>query len=163
MTSTTPTRPAPIRPVHQIRLGTLKAAIWAFPTERNTLRYSVTLQRIYKDKGLWRRSDVYRRDDLLTLAKVLDLAHSWIHAQDRSAAQRPQTPQEQPRSQPPSNPIRPAEPATTARGTTPSSAERAATSAAPTPSRAKATRMVASAPKSGITPAAEPSAQAPAA
>ncbi len=69
------------RPIHTVRLGTVKAAIWANPTPRDTIRYSVTLQRIYKDKGLWKRSDTYRRDDLLTLGKVLDLAHSWIHAQ----------------------------------------------------------------------------------
>lgn len=69
------------KPVHQIRIGTLKAAIWANPTRRNTIRYTVTLQRIYKDTGLWKRSETYRRDDLLTLGKVLDLAHSWIHAQ----------------------------------------------------------------------------------
>lgn len=68
----------PQKPAHQIRLSTLKAAIWANPTVRGTVRYSVTVQRIYKDRGLWRRSETFRRDDLLTLVKLLDLAHTWI-------------------------------------------------------------------------------------
>jgi hypothetical protein len=79
------TQNTPTRPVHQVKLGSVKAAIWANQTNRNTMRYTVTVQRIYKDRGLWKRSDTYRRDDLLTLAKVLDIAHSWIHEQQQFA------------------------------------------------------------------------------
>lgn len=70
--------PDKVRPVHEIRLGTIKAAIWANMTQRNTVMYTVTLQRSYRTGGLWKRSETFRRDDLLTVAKVLDLAHSWI-------------------------------------------------------------------------------------
>ncbi len=80
-----------VRPVHQIRLGIVKAAIWANPTHRNTVMYTVTLQRIYKTGGLWKRSETFRRDDLLTVAKALDLAHSWIHREQANAASRSAT------------------------------------------------------------------------
>lgn len=75
------------KPVHLVRLGTIKAAVWANRTQRNTIRYTVTIQRLYKDKGLWKRTETFRRDDLLLLGKVLDLAHSWILAQPTKPAE----------------------------------------------------------------------------
>ena len=39
------------KPVHDVRLGAIKAAIWANSTPKGT-RYSVTLTRLYKD-GDW--------------------------------------------------------------------------------------------------------------
>ena len=68
----------PVRPVHEIRLGRVKAAIWANETEHG-IRHSVTLCRVYKDQGdKWKTTDSFGRDDLLVLAKVSDLAHTWI-------------------------------------------------------------------------------------
>ncbi len=66
------------KPVHQIRLGTVKAAVWANPTDDGRKRYSVTVQRIYRDNDEWKRTTTFGRNDLLVLAKVLDMAHSWI-------------------------------------------------------------------------------------
>ena len=65
------------KPVHEVRLGTVKAAIWENRTE-NGLRFNLTVARIYKDGDQWRSTDTFGRDDLLLLAKVVDLAHSWI-------------------------------------------------------------------------------------
>lgn len=66
------------RPVHTVRLRNIRAAIWANETEQGT-RYNATLCRLYKDaEGFWRSSDSFGRDDLLLLAKVADLAHTWI-------------------------------------------------------------------------------------
>ena len=68
----------PTRPVHEIRLGAVRAAIWQRETESG-VRHSVTLERLYKDaEGRWKGSDNLGREDLLLAAKVLDLAHSWI-------------------------------------------------------------------------------------
>ena len=54
----------------EIRLGRLKAAIWANPTDNGT-RYNVKLSRIYKDnEGNWSSSDSFGRDDLLLLAAL---------------------------------------------------------------------------------------------
>jgi hypothetical protein len=77
------------RPAHEVRLGRLKAAIWANDSEHG-VRYSVSVARVYKDgQGRWQTSESFGRDDLLTLAKVLDRAHSWIceatQAQDGAA------------------------------------------------------------------------------
>lgn len=74
-----------VRPVHEVRLGRIRAAIWENRTE-NGPRHNVTLSRLYKDEqDDWRDSDSFGRDDLLVLAKVADLAHTWIC--DQSAQQ----------------------------------------------------------------------------
>ncbi len=69
------------RPVHEIRLGRIRASIWSNPGERGPL-YSVSLCRLYKtDAGEWADSASFHRDDLLVVAKVADLAHTWVHEQ----------------------------------------------------------------------------------
>lgn len=66
------------QPVHVVRLRNIRAALWANDTEYG-VRHNVTVARLYKDDdGQWRTSDSFGRDDLLLLAKVLDLAHTWI-------------------------------------------------------------------------------------
>lgn len=64
-------------PLHVIRIGKVKAAIWANTTEFGT-QCSVTFERLYRQDDAWKRSDSFGRDDLLVLAKVADLAHTWI-------------------------------------------------------------------------------------
>ena len=68
------------RPVHEIRLGRIKAAIWENETQNGT-RNNVTISRLYKDGDQWRDSTSFGRDDLPLVAKVVDEAHSWIFAQ----------------------------------------------------------------------------------
>jgi len=68
------------KPVHEVRLGAIKAAVWRNETE-NGVRFNVTFSRLYKDGDQWQSTDSFGRDDLLTVAKVADLAHSWIFAQ----------------------------------------------------------------------------------
>ncbi len=65
------------RPVHEIRIGRIKAAIWGNETD-NGIRHNVTVSRIYKDKDVWKDSDSFGRDDLPLVAKVVDRAHDWI-------------------------------------------------------------------------------------
>ena len=65
------------KPVHDVRLGLIKAAIWE-NTVGDIVRYNVTFSRIYKDETEWKTSETFGRDDLLVLAKVADQAHSWI-------------------------------------------------------------------------------------
>lgn len=66
------------RPVHEVRLGRVKAAIWGNETEHG-VRYRVTVCRVYKDgDDKWQTTDSFDRDDLLVLAKVSDMAHTWI-------------------------------------------------------------------------------------
>lgn len=72
------------KPVHEVRLGSVKAAIWQNETSSGK-RYSVTVSRLYKDGDEWKRSDSFGRDDLPLLAKVVDQAHSWIFENARPA------------------------------------------------------------------------------
>ena len=65
------------KPVHECRLGSVKAAIWENQTENGT-RFNVTVSRIYKDGEKWQSTESFGRDDLLLLGKVVDLAHTWI-------------------------------------------------------------------------------------
>ena len=74
---TTPSRNT--RPVHEIRMGLIKAAIWGNQTEEG-IRHNVTFERRYRDGEEWKSTHSYGRDDLLTLATVANEAHSWIVA-----------------------------------------------------------------------------------
>ena len=65
------------RPVHECRMGRVKAAIWANETETG-IRHNVTVSRIYKDGDDWKDSTSFGRDDLPLVAKVVDQAHDWI-------------------------------------------------------------------------------------
>jgi hypothetical protein len=76
------------KPVHEIRLGRIKAAIWENETQNGT-RHNVTFQRIYRDEGgQWNTSDSFGRDDLPLVAKVADLAHTWIFQQGQASSER---------------------------------------------------------------------------
>lgn len=68
------------RPVQEIRIGRVKAAIWENETQ-NGSRYNVTLKRVYKDGDEWKTSDSFGRDDLPLLIKVLDRAHTFCYEQ----------------------------------------------------------------------------------
>lgn len=69
------------RPVHELRLGRIKAAIWENSTQ-NGARHNVTVSRLYKDGDDWKDSTSFGRDDLPLVAKVADMAHSWIFEQN---------------------------------------------------------------------------------
>ena len=72
------------QPVHEIRLGRVRAAIWANETQNGT-RHNVTVTRLYKDGDNWKDSASFGRDDLPLVAKVVDQCHSWIFEQAASA------------------------------------------------------------------------------
>ena len=66
------------QPAHKIRIGVLQVTIWRNPSERGSW-YSVIPSRSYKNgDDAWKESDSLGFDDLLTMAKLLDLAHTWI-------------------------------------------------------------------------------------
>jgi hypothetical protein len=71
------------KPVHEVRIGTIKAAVWKNETD-NGRYYSTSLQRSYKDGNEWKHTDYFGRDDLLVVAKVADLAHTWICEQNQN-------------------------------------------------------------------------------
>jgi hypothetical protein len=79
------TREAAKRPVHEVRMGRIRAAIWENETENGT-RHNVTFSRLYKDGNNWKDSTSFGRDDLPLLAKVADQAHTWIFEAVKEAA-----------------------------------------------------------------------------
>lgn len=72
-------------PVHEIRLGRIRAAIWENDTQNGT-RHNVTVSRLYKDGDEWKDSSSFGRDDLPLVGKVLDRCHTWIFEQAASNA-----------------------------------------------------------------------------
>jgi hypothetical protein len=82
-----PKAEAKAKPVHEIRLGRVKAAIWANETDNGT-RHNVTITRLYKDDdNQWQTSNSFGRDELALVAKVADMAHTWIFQTGQSNGQ----------------------------------------------------------------------------
>ena len=71
---------AKTKPINEVRLGHLKAAVWKNDTESG-VRYNVTFSRLYKADNQWKSTESFGRDDLLLLGKVADQTHSWICSQ----------------------------------------------------------------------------------
>lgn len=75
------------KPVHEIRLGRIKAAIWENEAE-NGVRYNVTISRLYKNgDDEWKDSSSFGRDDLPLVEKVCHMTHLWIFSQSQGGAQ----------------------------------------------------------------------------
>lgn len=68
------------RPHKTLKLGYIRAAIWKNANESGTF-YGVTFERVYKaDDGSWKSAYSYGREDLLSLAKLADTAHTEVNA-----------------------------------------------------------------------------------
>ena len=68
-------------PEKTLRLGLVSASVWVNVVKGengNREIRNVNLQRRYKDGDDWKDSTSFGRDDLPLVAKVTDLAHSWI-------------------------------------------------------------------------------------
>jgi len=82
-------QPAPIsdnRPFHEIRHRRIRATVWRNDTAKGAM-YNVTLSRSYREGEQWKDSHSFAFDDLMTVAKALYDAHSFIsaqHAADRA-------------------------------------------------------------------------------
>ena len=67
------------KPVAEIRVGRIVAAIWQnTPTDEGVF-YSVHITRLFRRGSNWDRTPAFGRDDLLTVAKVADLANTRIY------------------------------------------------------------------------------------
>jgi hypothetical protein len=74
------------QPAHKIRSGVLQLTIWRNHGERGNW-YSVIPSRSYKNgDDTWKETDSLGFDDLLTMAKLFDLAHTWIMHQQQADA-----------------------------------------------------------------------------
>lgn len=68
------------KPAHKLRQGVLSVTIWRNESEKGPW-YSVTPSRRYKQGEEWKDADNLGFDDLLSMAKLLDQAHTWIAQQ----------------------------------------------------------------------------------
>ena len=73
------------QPAHKIRTGALQVTIWRNHGEKGNW-YSIIPSRGYKVEDAWKETDSFGFDDLLTMAKLLDLAHTWIMHQQLADA-----------------------------------------------------------------------------
>ena len=72
------------KPAHEVRLGRVKAAVWANAGESGVW-FSVVFSRLYKEGDAWKRSDSFSRDDLPLVMKLADRVHTWIYEQQSTA------------------------------------------------------------------------------
>ena len=66
------------QPAHEIKLGKIRATIWANDSEDKGLWFSVSVTRSYKVDTRWKDSTSFSRDDLPIVVKALELAYGWI-------------------------------------------------------------------------------------
>jgi hypothetical protein len=65
-------------PVARLRIGLVNASIWERTANEDNF-YSVSFERRYRDaQGNWQSTHSYSADDLLSLAKLADQAHTEI-------------------------------------------------------------------------------------
>lgn len=80
--------PEESKPVHHIRLGAIAASVFRNDGEHGP-RYNVSIDRSYRDGDQWKHTRSFGRDDLLLVAKVADMAHTWIHEHKQSSENGP--------------------------------------------------------------------------
>jgi hypothetical protein len=68
------------KPAHEIRIGGLRATIWKNATE-NGARFNTTFERTYRDGEVWKSTDSFGRDDLLTLGFLAQACFAWVSQQ----------------------------------------------------------------------------------
>lgn len=74
------------RPIHEIRMGTIRAVIWENSGARGSF-CNVSVYRVYRLGEEWKKSTSFGRDDLLVVSKALDRAHSWIIDRPRESGE----------------------------------------------------------------------------
>ena len=75
------------RPVHQIRLSAIRAAIWLNESDKTGESwFTVTVSRSYRDKEQLKVTTTFRRDDLPIVAKAIEMAYAWIWEQSATVA-----------------------------------------------------------------------------
>ena len=73
-------------PVHRIRMGRMNVSIFANESELGKTFHNAQFDRAYLDGETWKNTRSFGRDDLLVLAKLADMAHTWICDQQQAAS-----------------------------------------------------------------------------
>lgn len=68
------------RPAHEVKVGMVKAVIWPNATTSGT-RYSVTLQRLYRQDDTWKTTQSFGERDLVDIVRATVQAEAWVREQ----------------------------------------------------------------------------------
>lgn len=71
-----------LSPVHEIQIGRIRATIWRNQNDGRAW-FSVQVVRLYREGDTWKSTSSFSRDDLPVVAKVADMAYSWIWSSDQ--------------------------------------------------------------------------------
>ena len=66
------------RPVHEIKLGRIRASIWINESDRQDVWFNVSISRVFRDGQDWKTATSFGRDDLPLVAKAAEMAYAWI-------------------------------------------------------------------------------------
>ena len=66
------------RPIHEIRLGRVRASIWMHSGNGQSNWHSVSITRLYQEREKWKTSTSFGRDDLPVVSKAAEMAYAWI-------------------------------------------------------------------------------------
>ena len=66
------------RPVHEIKLGCIRASIWKNESDRQDVWFNVSISRAYRDGDHWKTTTSFGRDDLPLVSKAAEMAYTWI-------------------------------------------------------------------------------------
>jgi hypothetical protein len=71
----------PVRPVHEVRLGKIRASVWGNRTNGATW-YTITLSRLYRDKGgKWQQAESFGPEDLPVIQSIIHELERWYFTQ----------------------------------------------------------------------------------
>jgi hypothetical protein len=88
-----PQRERKERPAKVVRIRDIRGNVWANRTQDGRTVYNVTIDRLWKEddvvgaggevmkSGEWQTTGSFGKDELLLVAKVADLCHTWIYRQ----------------------------------------------------------------------------------
>ena len=64
--------------MHEIRLGRIRASIWANRSEQGHIWFNISFTRLYKEGERWKGAAGFGKDDLPLVSKVAEMAYAWI-------------------------------------------------------------------------------------
>jgi len=77
------------KPVHTVKLGSIRAAVWRRVNTNGQTRHSVTFERIYKSADGFRSMHDFNAQELVAVIKACELALSWVMEAETPVATKP--------------------------------------------------------------------------
>lgn len=68
------------KPIHEIKLGAVRASVWKNESETRQPFYSVALGRLYKTGDDWKTSSSFGEKDFPLLVHVIEDVRTWLEA-----------------------------------------------------------------------------------